>query len=235
MATENNAINYGGLTVKASPVIGDSVAIIDSSSSNEMRMATIGSLPNGIPTSIYPDYISGKYYPSGVFVNPNYSLTNVSQSILVLNFSPFFVPKTGIFTKIAVGVQTGSAATNCNMGIYNSAAGNNQPTGTPIANSESGNVATTSSAAEANYTFASPITLTAGVYWLAFAQSSALVTMYAVQSNSTCLGVSAFTAPYTVTNVGQWTQVYAFGALPTVGTLTGHPPGTNISPFLVAQ
>jgi hypothetical protein len=112
----------------------------------------------GINPPSHPGYISGNYY-APLF---SYGTSTTATVTNTLYAEPFRVGGTTsvTFTKMAIYVATGVAATNCELGVYNNSAG---VPGTR--NLDAGNVATTTSSTFASITGLS-ITLTPGWYWL---------------------------------------------------------------------
>jgi hypothetical protein len=143
-----------------------------------------------------------------------------------LFFIPIGWPQSRTLTQIGTYVTTAAAATNINMGLYASNAANTQPTGNPIANTTSGSI---SSATTGSKTFSinggSGISLTAGLYWMAFTCSSSAVGMSIYQTPTNGLqpsyvfGMPALAAGFPLIN--GWNQAFVYNAtLPAVGALT---------------
>jgi hypothetical protein len=148
-------------------------------------------------------YVSNRWYPAGNLNALDVNPTTITATAGQLIYVPFIVPFAAIFKAIGIWVTTGIAASTTNFGIYNSDSfnsnltGNALPVGNPIVTS--GNIATATSGAAASFTFGSPITLGAGVYWLAIASSSSSI-VYQSTNNSTFYGPNIQLRTSTLTN-----------------------------------
>lgn len=168
--------------------------------------------------------ISGNWYVSGSLLGGlGGSSSSVSHSTGTIYYVPFYVTKSTVYTGIAI-LPGSVVAGTVNMCIYNDS-GNAKPTGNPITNSTSGNKTTVSNTA-CTHTFSSTITLTAGLYWLAFSVSATNTIRCAngsgYERGGIGLGVGATITTSTITAPqAGWSGAFTYSAtMPTVGTLT---------------
>lgn len=165
--------------------------------------------------------ISTSWYASpGVLNVSSGSKLDLAHSTGNIYYKPYFITKTTTFTDI--GIATSATATgNVNLAIYNDG-GNMKPTGNPIANSTSGSIAA-SATAFLTYTFSSAITLTPGIYWVAYT-TSGTCNFYAPNTNTTKAAYMgsgtispAATSIDTELQVG-WSESFTYNTtMPTVG------------------
>lgn len=126
---------------------------------NASDNGTVAPAPGTIPNNWY----NSPYWMNGA----GGSSSTRSIATGTLYFCPFFVYRRTTFLKIGL-VGTGTPAGSVNMGIYRDS-GRAKPIGSVISGTQSGSV--TMAAALVSFTFASPVTLPAGMYWLAFSCS----------------------------------------------------------------
>ena len=177
-----------------------------------------------LPISIATGAISTNWYPSGsTFGGLPATVTDISTATGTLYFVPFYLTTSTIFTQIGTLIGA-TAAGNTVLGIYNDS-GNSKPTGSPITNSNSTSISNSANTLS-SYTFSGAITLSAGVYWLAFSVS-ATNSIYGTtgggyEIGGRGLGYSATpsTATLPAPQAG-WSQTFTYSAtLPSVGSLT---------------
>lgn len=172
------------------------------------------------PGPIANNWYNGPFWMGGCGGSPG------TRSIATgtLYFVPFFVYKTTTFLKIGLFCSSTGAGT-VNMGVYNDS-GRSKPIGSPITNSQSGNV-TMVTTSFISFTFSTPITLKAGMYWLAFSVS-ATNTISGPTGGGYEAGIARglgddATPGVSMTDValqGGWSQTFTYNAtLPAVGTL----------------
>jgi hypothetical protein len=154
----------------------------------------------------------------GIVTNRYYSCFNsgaVTTQQLVANtvyYLPFFVPEVAAWTRLGINVTTGVSGA-ARLGIYNNVGG--VPSGAPLL--DAGTVATTSTG-EQEITISQ--TLAPGWYWLAIvANATATLTAESVSGSTQLIGLGS--ASGSAADALYYTQASTYGALPTVGTLTG--------------
>lgn len=209
--------------------IVDSLGIIQGSSQTLSQVHQ----NNGFINGSYPsnNYLAAVGYSNQIGPSSG-ALTSTALTTGTLFYYPFFCFTTTTFKAISVRVVTGVAASNINMGVYNSL--NGQPTGSPITGTMSGSTASTASNTTLTFTFANPIVLTAGnLYYVALTGSSSTIATLAVSYNATGsftgLGVSTIAATSTQ-NIG-WSQAFVYNTtLPTAASLTAL---TTLSTFRI--
>jgi len=132
-------------------------------------------------------FISGYYYASQIPV-----VGFGTPSVNTTYYTPFFVPVTTTFDRIAVRTgSTFSGTSSTRIGIYNSTGG--QPSTVLL---DAGTVANTASNQTAQITISQQ--LTAGIYWLAAnTQTAATTNNFITNSNSANIGYvgQVFTSP----------------------------------------
>lgn len=167
--------------------------------------------------------ISNYWYYTGSVLQSTINSTTASTNTGNLFYLPFFVHSTT--TYITVGRYNGAtSAGNTVFGIYNNSSNNQGPTGNPITNSTSGSIANSANAF-VSHTFSTPITLTPGIYWVAFSLSATnTVTIRDSTSGSYDYGFGVTSTP-TSSNHGSsiigYFESFTYSAtLPTVGSLT---------------
>lgn len=226
--TTINATNTPQLTTNGQVIIGSTGAfpVANTITAGSGITVTNGAGSISIAASgggggISQGTISGNYYVGGSYFN---SLSQNSGSVTyatgTLYFIPFFTTASNTFKNI--GVLTSATATgNTVLGIYNDS-GRAAPTGSPITNSNSTSLANSTNTF-INYTFSSTITLSAGIYWLAFSCSAACTYLGAIGlslGSGKGLGLASLNATSQIAQAG-WSQVFVYSAtLPAVGTLT---------------
>lgn len=179
-------------------------------------------------------YVSGTYYAATGIGHVVSNTTTTGQATGTLYFYPFYCHSKATFTTISMRTVTGVAGGNLNMGIYNNDYSTNKPTGNPITNSTSGSLSIASGNTVISHTFSSAITLTPGIYWLAFSTSNSTASF--TGNNSLTNGYEAgphglgFTTwAASITPVVGYTQSFVYSAtLPTVGTLTERAGNSNV-------
>lgn len=166
--------------------------------------------------------ISSNWYAAGFFayaVPSAVALQTISTGILY--FYPFFVTTSTTYKAIGVGNGASSAGTTV-LGIYNDS-GSAQPTGNPINNSNSTDI-TNNSSATSQYTFSSPITLSVGLYWLAFsvsANTDMVTKLNTYSAGGTGLGCVAIRSDGSGYQQLGWSQSFTYNTtLPSVGSLS---------------
>jgi len=167
--------------------------------------------------------VSGQWYGTpGLFFDCDATAQNTVDTGTIY-YIPFYVTKTNTYTAIGILVGT-SVAGSTNMAIYNSDSSNTVPTGNPIAGSTSGSI-TNVTATLASFTFASPIELQPGMYWLAYTLSTGscqYINMGADASRLSLIGVDTTVTTTTCANyVVGWKHSFTYSTtMPTVSTLT---------------
>lgn len=205
--------------VLASSVTGTTQAANDNSTKLATTAYADAAAAGGGGGGAFMGAVSTNWYPSGQLMG-QFSSTNGQRSTATgtIYYVPFFVGKSTTFTDIGNLIGT-TAAGNSNLCLYNDS-GAGKPTGNPIANSTSGSLANTISTFN-SFTFSSPITLTAGLYWAAFTLSGTS-TVYgnaAAMGRSTGLGLNGTpSAALIATPVIGWSESFVYNTtMPTVG------------------
>lgn len=194
----------------------------------------------GTPVSI--GAVTNNWYPSGSYFNGTSSNGNSTNNISTgtLYFHPFFVSKTSVYKAIGVFVNT-TGGGNVVLGLYNDN-GNSAPTGSPIANSNSGAL-NTSAGGTFSFTFGATISLSAGIYWCAFTcDADTLIFGPTVPTPNTelsgrGLGLSGTpSAANIVKPQAGWSQSFAYNTtLPSVGSLTAIKSGDVGDCYVILQ
>jgi len=139
----------------------------------------------------------------------------VAQVANTLRASPLWIRKTVTFVAFRLEVTTLVAATTCRLGLYTDN-GSGYPS-TLVTNSDVGTIDTATTGVKTS-TFSSAITLTPGLYWIAWnSNGAATVRSIAVGAIDSTLGsnpAGGATSTYTA-----WTVALTYGALPS--TFTG--------------
>lgn len=237
------AVICGGTTTTA-PL--QSVASVGSSgdaltSNGAGALPSFQPLSSGTPLSI--GSISTNWYPSGSIYGGMANNSNFTSTLTgTLYFNPIYISKTTTFTNIATGIQSGNVGTTV-LGLYNDS-GNGKPTGSPIANSNSGSLSNATGTV-VNFTFGSPITLTPGVYWCALSTSATCIYYGPTNSSQYQIGARGLGISTTPTSANAfiipqagWSQTFVYNAtLPSVGTLAAVAcfSSGDITIFLKAQ
>lgn len=159
---------------------------------------------------IYQRRRAGRYYHAGVINNPqSYGTGTYAHDFL--RAYPVYFPRAVTIANLATYVNSGVAATNIRIGIYNDD-GTFYP-GTLVV--DGGNIATTSSGQkEATVTQA----LSAGLYWFAHVFSSSSISFY---SMTTSAFNDQFGLDNSATSAQHWRVAHTFGALPSTFTAGG--------------
>jgi hypothetical protein len=169
-------------------------------------------------------FISTNYY-RGVGVNS----ATVSASANVTYYTPFFVPVTTTFDRIAIRTGTTFSGTaSVRLGIYNSSAG--LPSTVVL---DAGTVSAT--ALSTSYTITISQQLTPGVYWLAANSQTAATTNTYIGIGSN--GAGTFTGqPFSsaFATISYYTQSSVTGAFATATSLSAGVLSAGIFTFLRA-
>lgn len=167
-------------------------------------------------------YVSGNYYNNlfrGYGAGGNATARNISTGTIY--YTPFFVERAATFTLI--GAAVGTSSVNLNLALYNDS-GAMKPTGAPISGTTSGSIACTINLF-VSYTFASPVTLSAGVYWIG-ATSSATLSLPGPTGGGWEVGISRYlgrsttpdTSPIDAELQAGWSEAFTYNTtMPTVG------------------
>lgn len=227
MATQQDAINTQGLSSKASPTSSDYALILDAAANNNLSKATLSSI-GSLTTAGYLGVaaVTNYYYYSGVISGSNVQGGSFATTLNTLYYFPFIVMNTSTYKLIGF-YNVNNVAANANLGLYNSNASNNAPTGSPITNSTTGSISTVGTG-QKTFSFASPITLNTGIYWVGLVTSSSSIS---TGVNAGPGGAShLYTIGYSLAGdatkfIGYYTQSFTYNAvLPSVGTLTAVSP-----------
>lgn len=225
-----NPLNLFNVSPKTSPISTDLLPLGDSAVPGvplkQSTLAELGASMGGLIPGTFGlpiKTISGNYYCCNLVLgNPGTGAgNNVTPQTGTLYFFPIIIPTSSTFTDIAVNCTAGSAGTHAVLGIYGSNSGNNQPAGSPIANSNSTSLSTASTAV-ADYTFSAAITLSPGVYWCAISTDASTATFAGNVSLRDCINLYGDTsATADPGSIGGWSQSFVYSAtLPAVSTLT---------------
>jgi hypothetical protein len=233
-------MDIDGLTEQTNTdVFNDYVPFFDDSASanRKVNLAIAGDVPIG--------FISNNYYL--LYTNTVTSVAAVGGVNTDVYFRPIYVPTTGTFDQLAVSISSVSAGTaSLTVGLYASNATNSAPTGAAITDSVVQiNTSSGQATGERTATFANPITLTRGIYWIATQVSDN--TFNYRYPNTTILASSGQHLGYTNASATSTiltahifgysqTNTYSAGSLPTVGSLANLTL-TTLQPlvWLIAQ
>jgi hypothetical protein len=185
-------------------------------------------------------YVSGNRYIFSMFDSvAGANRTNNAFTNGNIEIHPIVVSKTGTFSGLAISVATLQAASEITACLYASNSSWTQPTGDPIANSET--VITTTATGERTGNFGANITLTPGIYWIATQTSTSatcVIRVYSTNFNWTHgLGYTSLaSASGTVNNklIGySQTNTYSSGSRPTIGSLSNALANTTSGPMII--
>jgi hypothetical protein len=179
----------------------------------------------GLPVATAP-FLSSPGYTSGPWYTTLYSGTSspTLSSANILTATPFYATQTKTFTKEAIYVTTGVAATNCELGVYNN---NNGVPGSLLL--DAGNVPVTSSSTLESLTGLSIPMVAGNWYWLATA-CNGMPALLSDSGSLSVLGNNGTFADYSNYHVA-WT--YSTGALPNPFTAGGsQSTGAALAPLV---
>jgi hypothetical protein len=167
----------------------------------------------------YPSYDYAGFYLKGASQNRWFGSwvnqgtpTTITPTANTLNAVPFIVPHTIKITKIQLEISTLGSGANCRMGIYT-----DNGTAYPqhlVSGSDVGQVAGSSTGVKTN-TFASPITLQEGLYWLSEDCSATAPSLRAVPTSSIASTLGEISTMGTAVGGTGYQVSFTFGALPT--------------------
>lgn len=160
---------------------------------------------------------------------PVYTPSGGTITTGTLYYMPLLVPYSLTVTTIQVNVGTAAAGQTIVMGLYVSDVANSIPAGAgPIANSNSGNISIASTGT-VQYTFGTPITLAAGLYWTAISVSggTGIIDIASHTTAGTCsltVGASIATPLTTGSSLYSYSQSFSYSS-----TLPAVAGGINFS------
>lgn len=184
-----------------------------------LRAAALAGGGTGGGVAPFPGYISGAWYPPYLSQAAAFGDTG-NNTVLTLALE--YIPQSVTISEIGCRIVTASAG-NAMVGIYahNSATG--KPTGLALA-SVTG--LSTASAATVTAVLGTPVTLSAGFYWMASEMDNALATFAVMAlggySMNTVVGSSAAATSAGAGNLRGWTTTNTYGTFPdlTAASLT---------------